>query len=374
MAPKRISILHKLPTPNNDLLFRALHNHPEVELQVYHLWSGSDRRPWRTPLGQGYPNYVMKPMLGVDLKSLRAALFDRDSLFIIGDWAHLPSLAIIFARFMTSSPVAMWVDTPQEQLPRAFWKRVPRRALIRFILKRIDVMFGTGQPAKEALVPMGLDGSNYVDLPFVVDLDRPAEARADGNITERASQMRASVGCCEDDVVFLMCGTLDLAKKAQDFGVRAFARLRPGRRVGLLIAGDGEDRAKLQRGIIEFGVDDCAKILGWLEPGELEIAYVASDVLVHPANYDPYPNVVIEAMNWGRPVIGTNASGSIRERVVDGESGFVVDPGDVEGLAAAMEALVTDVNRRIRFGQSARLVAEKWPVQRAVENVLGSFG
>ena len=66
----RLFIPHKLPTPYNDYFFRALNVEPDIELQVFHLWRGSQRRPWVSKLGTGYPNYYMQPKFGIDLHTL----------------------------------------------------------------------------------------------------------------------------------------------------------------------------------------------------------------------------------------------------------------------------------------------------------------
>ena len=65
-AARRLYILHKLPTPYNDDFFRALDADGDIQLQVYHLWEGSDRRPWKSQLATGYPNHFMRPRAGVD--------------------------------------------------------------------------------------------------------------------------------------------------------------------------------------------------------------------------------------------------------------------------------------------------------------------
>lgn len=68
---------------------------------------------------------------------------------------------------------------------------------------------------------------------------------------------------------------------------------------------------------------------------------------------DPLPNVVLEAMSKGKPVIGTRAGG-LTDMIVDGETGYLVDLGDVAALAEAMQRLSDDTALREQFGRASR--------------------
>lgn len=368
MTKRRLYILHKLPTPYNDDLFRALHEAEEIDLQVVHLWRGSERRPWKQPMAQGYPNFYMDPKLGLDVRSLRSAWSDRDSVFIVGDWAHVPTLALIFARLFRRAPVALWVDTPQEHLPRPFYKRVPRAYFLRWLLRRVPRILGSGKPARRVLQQMGAPAESIVDFQFMVDLARPARVRDDTRVRNRAQALRDRVGCGQNGVVLAMCGTIDLKKKAQDLGLRAFARAarEAARPLGLLVAGGGDQLPGLQRLANELGVADSVAFLGWQEPEEMDAVYVAADALLHPANYDPFPLVVIEAMSFGRAVLGSDACGSVEERVVDGVNGYAFPAGDVDAMADRILRLADREHLR-RLQAAARSTAESWPISRGVE-------
>ena len=263
--------------------------------------------------------------------------------------------------------------TPQEHLPRPLWKRVPRRLLLRWLLRRADAVLASGRPARRALTRyLGVPEERIVDYQFVVDLDWPDRVRADAEARALAKRWRRAVGCGQGGTVFLMSGTIDFGKKAQDVGLEAFARAcrRTDRPMGLLIAGTApasrvHEEAALREAVTRYGLSERVALLGWLEPHEMSAAYLAADALLHPAHYDPFPLVVVEAMAWGLPVVGTRTSGSVEERVQDGVNGFPVEPGDVEGMAQAMVELA-DPECLERMSQEARRTAEQWPMERAV--------
>jgi glycosyltransferase involved in cell wall biosynthesis len=91
--------------------------------------------------------------------------------------------------------------------------------------------------------------------------------------------------------------------------------------------------------------------------------YAAVDVFVMTSRWEGFPVVILEAMAAGRPVVSTRVGG-IAEAVDHGRSGFLTEPGDDEGLAAALAALVADPALRGRFGNAARADVHRYAIQR----------
>ena len=81
--------------------------------------------------------------------------------------------------------------------------------------------------------------------------------------------------------------------------------------------------------------------------------YAGCDIFVAPSRYESFGLVFLEAMMFGKPVIGCNAGGG-PEVVTEGVSGFLVNPGDVEGLAQSLEVLLANAELRASMGRSAR--------------------
>ena len=154
---------------------------------------------------------------------------------------------------------------------------------------------------------------------------------------------------------FLFAGRF-VEKKGIAVLADAMRRLRAlGGAAGLICAGDGPLRPVLETLARDIpGVT----LAGWLGQDALAAAMDAALALVVPsivaANGDAegLPSVVLEAMARGRAVIGS-AEGGIAEAVVDGETGFLVAPGDAAALAAAMLRLETDLDLAGRLGAAA---------------------
>ncbi len=367
----RLHVFNKLPTPYADDFFRAMDASDDIEIQVHHLWKGSDRRPWKLPLGEGYPNRYMSPKLGVDWPSLKEAVAERNSVWMIADWAHTPAHALLLSRIARGAPVALWVDTPQEHLPRPWWKNKPRKAFLRWLVQNVDAIFGSGIPARRVLLEMGAPEESIVDLQYLVDLNRPGAAKSRPETVARAQELRERVGCGEGGTVFVMSGQIELVKKAQDLGLEAFAQMQKeaSEPVGVLIAGTGPDEEDLKKVATRLGLNESVTFLGWQEADEMDSVYLAADALFHPANYDPFPLVVMESMSFGRAVIGTSTSGSVEQRVVAGVNGYPIPPGDVSGMAAGMAKVVDNTEHKEALQKAARETAETWPISRGVEIV-----
>ena len=95
-------------------------------------------------------------------------------------------------------------------------------------------------------------------------------------------------------------------------------------------------------------------VAGWLSGDELRAAYQLADVVAAPSIYvDPFPTVVLEAMAAAKPVVAT-VFGGAREAVVDGETGFIVDPFDSAAFADKLLRLLTDGGLCIQLGMAGR--------------------
>ncbi|MBT7300703.1 MAG: glycosyltransferase family 4 protein [Victivallales bacterium] len=95
------------------------------------------------------------------------------------------------------------------------------------------------------------------------------------------------------------------------------------------------------------------KFLGFVPEDELRRLYQQCDVFAVPSNYESFGLVFLEAMAWGKPVIGCRAGG-MPEVIADGETGFLAEPGDVSGLGTMLARLCGDRDLRARLGAAAR--------------------
>ena len=97
------------------------------------------------------------------------------------------------------------------------------------------------------------------------------------------------------------------------------------------------------------------------DPAQFDLlcqAYLEASCFCLPSTFDPFPNAIIEAMSLGLPAVAFD-TGSRREAVVDGETGFLARDGDVGDLARAITQLFEDPERRRVMGEQARKRVER---------------
>jgi glycosyltransferase involved in cell wall biosynthesis len=138
---------------------------------------------------------------------------------------------------------------------------------------------------------------------------------------------------------------VDLALRVHCIVARRFPNAQ------LLVVGEGPERGELQNHAERLGVGPSVLWLGYQE--ELADVYRRLAVLLIPSRSEGLPNVALEAMGHGVPVIATSVGG-LPEVVSDGENGFLAPSGDAEVLAQRVLCILEDPLLRRRLGQRAR--------------------
>jgi glycosyltransferase involved in cell wall biosynthesis len=149
--------------------------------------------------------------------------------------------------------------------------------------------------------------------------------------------------------------------KGHLFLVEALALLEGrGVRVELEIVGDGPMRARIEELALRLGVSDRIRIHGYLDRPDAMAVVAGARAIVMPSLAEGLPVAIADAMAMGRPAIASRVA-SVPELVEAGVTGWLVEPGEVEPLADAMEAAATaDVEEVERLGAAAReRVAER---------------
>jgi glycosyltransferase involved in cell wall biosynthesis len=131
-----------------------------------------------------------------------------------------------------------------------------------------------------------------------------------------------------------------------------------GHPVELRIIGDGELRSALERRIDALKLREHVSLLGWQDSTRVRDELDACRALVLPSFAEGLPVVVMEALARCRPVIASRIAG-IPELVVEGESGWLITPGDAASLADAMERVLTTPPHRLQeMGRRGREAVE----------------
>ncbi|MEX3954769.1 glycosyltransferase family 4 protein [Trinickia sp. EG282A] len=234
---------------------------------------------------------------------------------------HRPEYwAMLFACVLMRKRRAVFCDSTARDRPRRLLTSVPKR--IFFAL--CDGYFGFGERSREYLVSLGAKR----DRIFV-----PCQAAAlpRSFLTERAFEERLARR--EGNApVFLYVGRLS-AEKGIDTLLEAFAQVRETvPNATLRIVGTGPMHDTLQASVDALGVREAVHFTGSLQDEPLSNEYFGAACLVLPSYSEPWGLVVNEALSHGCPAVVSERCGCVPELVVEGETGFAFDAGNVPAL------------------------------------------
>lgn len=141
--------------------------------------------------------------------------------------------------------------------------------------------------------------------------------------------------------------------------IKAYASFKQGfsGESQLLIYGSGSKLEELQLLTKELNVEKEVKFMGFVSGNDLLNAYDSLDIYVALSRRESFGVAVIEAEAMKLPVIVSNAGGLV-EVVVDNETGFIIEDGDVDKAAEAINKL-TDTTLRLQLGENAYAFVEK---------------
>jgi glycosyltransferase involved in cell wall biosynthesis len=214
--------------------------------------------------------------------------------------------------------------------------------------------YAIGQQAQYRVVPLGFELDAFAQL---------------DDTARRAARLTLAINPAA--AVVTTVGRLT-AIKQHTLLLDAAARVRGSHaNLVVLIAGDGELRASLERKAAASGLGDSVRFLGWRR--DLATIYAATDVFALSSINEGTPVALIEAMASGVAGVST-AVGGVRDVVANEQLGTVTPPGNVEAFAAAIQDLLDDPARRREMGRLARAhVLERYTIDRLVNDIANLY-
>jgi rhamnosyl/mannosyltransferase len=214
---------------------------------------------------------------------------------------------------------------------------------------------------KCSIIPLGADVSQFAQL-------KP------GLAADLRSRLLAHAAAAQDapQFVLLSVGRLRYYKGLDDL-IRALPQIPHARYV---IVGKGPMYAEWQQLARSVGVAERVLFAGEVSDLELPYYYAACDLFVLPANAraEAFGTVIVEALAAGKPVISTEVGTGTSWVNVHGETGLVVPPHDPPALAAAINELLSDDQRRAQLGRAAQIRAqEEFTVERMIDRVYAEY-
>jgi N-acetyl-alpha-D-glucosaminyl L-malate synthase BshA len=179
----------------------------------------------------------------------------------------------------------------------------------------------------------------------------------------------------EGEKVLMHVSNFRPVKRVNDV-VEVFARVREQLPCKLVMVGDGPERPRALERAEELGVADAVIFLG--KHVSVDELLACADLFLLPSESESFGLAALEGMACGAPVVATRVGG-LPEVVPDGEAGFLMDVGDVQGMAEVAVRVLSDKSLWWKMSRVARAVAvERFSTERVVpeyeryyESVLG---
>jgi teichuronic acid biosynthesis glycosyltransferase TuaC len=286
-----------------------------------------------------HPRYPVIPKIGTSVAPILLALgslasvlhiqrngFDFD--LIDAHYAYPDGVAATWLGLLLSKPVTVTArGTDVNLIPRF---RGPRR-LLQHALRRASAIIAVSDALKQAIIDLEFRPEQVTVLRNGVDLKK--------FFPQDREKIRRELNL--DRPTLISVGHL-IERKGHDLVIGALKELSEH---VLLIIGEGPQRAGLQSLVSSLGLVSRVRFLGAISHDEMARYYSAADALVLASSREGWPNVLLESMACGTPVVATNVWGN-PEVVKSSESGLLINERTSGAVAQAIRSLFDNLPQR----------------------------
>jgi glycosyltransferase involved in cell wall biosynthesis len=344
----RIAFLTDIVTPYMAAVFEALATRAELTV-LFCSVSGTRAMPWATT----QLKFEHRILGG---RAIRRATPDATDIY--------PSPRVLRALAETRCDVVISAGFSLPSLYAAAYRRLAGRRLLIHSdgTARSEAAIGRGQRLTRALLSRASDGAignsrlavrRFGELGFAPVFEAPHSTVIQPFIEVGR---RRSYGS-STRLRLITAGRL-IPRKGVDRLLRALAAARAkGAAVALTVVGAGEEDARLRGLAAELGLHDVEWI-GFVQQHELPALFAQGEAFAFPTLEDPFGIVLLEAAASGLALVASPHGGATEDLLAGHDTGFVVDPEDIDAFAAVLVQLASDPPLRERMGRAALAVAE----------------
>jgi glycosyltransferase involved in cell wall biosynthesis len=295
------------------------------------------------------PVHTKNPLTMLGNAARLVDLIRREKVSVVHARSRAPAFAALWAAQATGTPFVTTyhgVYSARNRLKR--WYNA--------VMTRGDLVIANSEYTRDHLLAEHqVDPAKVVAIPRGVDLDRFNPSWV---VPARVEALRQAWGVAENErrTIFVLAARLTRVKGHLTI-IEAAARLRDQGREDFLVLFVGDDQgrveyhAELEREIGAKHLSEVVRIVGHCD--DMPAAYLVGDAALAPRTTpEDFGRTAVEPQAMGRPVIASN-NGGMTETVVDGVTGWLVEPGDAEAWAAAMaHAIDVGAGRRLEMGHA----------------------
>lgn len=280
-----------------------------------------------------HPRYLLIPKLGMtaapftlaralETAARRLIAYGFDFDLIDAHYFYPDGVAAVLAARRLGKPVVVTArGTDLNLIPR---HALPRR-MIQWAAGHADGLITVCQALKQVFPELGIPGERVTVLRNGVDLElfKPVDRAMARQHLQLTRPTLLSIGVLTE-------------RKGHDLVIRALPELPE---MGLLILGEGPRRADLQTLAEQLGVADRVRLVGDVPQEQLPVYYSAAAALVLASDREGWPNVLLESMACGTPVVATNVWG-IPESVNAPAAGLLIRERSPAEIARTVKRLL----------------------------------
>jgi glycosyltransferase involved in cell wall biosynthesis len=377
----RVLTISSHPIQYGAPLFRIMAAHPKLDYQVAYCSlrgaeAGYDPEfganvQWDVPLLDGYKwTHVPNRGNGTEgfwawrntglWKFIRQGNFDA----VISHVGYVRAtfwIAYLAARSV-GIPFIFGTDASSiEPRDESKWKLAAKKIIWPAVFSLAGQVLTASSAGRDMMISLGFPADRVSMTLDTVDNDWWLKQ---ANAADR-DEVRRTLKFSPHEKIILFCAKLQPWKRPMDL-LQAFASAAiPDAK--LVFAGDGAQRAELEREAATLNISDKVCFLGFVNQSQLPALYKSADLMVIPSRYEPFGLVVNEAMLCSCPVVASDRVGSVRDLITHGETGYVYPHDDVEALAKTIRQAVEDPTRLNALRTNALERMHSWSPQVSAE-------
>jgi N-acetyl-alpha-D-glucosaminyl L-malate synthase BshA len=259
----------------------------------------------------------------------------------------------VLAKKFLRIPSVVYGQGSDIYLPRLF-----KELVLKLVLRNADAVIAlTGDMKGQVqkiwkrdvfVIPNGIDLGRFDKLP--------------------RDEMRVKLQAKADDRLIIFVGRFR-PEKAVKYLIEALAIVRQkDQSVRLLLVGEGPEEDNLKQLVRQFNLGDCVEFAGQIPNEQVPQYLAAADIFILPSLSEGFPNVVLEAMAVGLPVVASRVGG-LPEIIEEGENGFLVEPKKPEQIADRTLLLLGNDQLRIRISRNNRAKAKGYSLEAVVDRL-----
>jgi len=336
---------------------------------------------WDTPLLDGYSysfmkNNSFKPsiyngfmgLLNLEIVPIIWKNRKQGVVFVHG-WDRATYILMVVSCWLFGMKYIIHAENPlNQELRKSKINRGVKQVVLRVLLKNAYKVAYIGQQNKAFFKYYGAIEDQLIFTPYSVD-NNTFDHKYQQLLSRKQELQSTLLTGINAKKIILFSGKLIDKKRPMDL-LRAFALLNDPQ-TGIVFMGDGALRAEMEAFIKENNVTNCL-ITGFVNQSKVSDYFVCADIFALPSgDGETWGLVVNEAMNFGLPLVCSDAVGSTYDLIQD--NGLIYPCGDIDALKTSLQRLIHDAELCTKMGKRSKEIIANYSNEVRANNLIKSL-